>query len=384
MIRPAQTTTARMEPVGEFYGWTEDLSATGPGTLLRHEPLDAALLVDGAAQGFRVLYASVGHSGDHVAVSGLLYLPAGEAPVGGWPVISYAHGTTGIIPQAAPSLRPLAHVLGHPLLGMVPRFLEAGHAVVCTDYEGLGTAGPHPYLHGPSLSNSQIDAVRAARELAPECSSSWVAMGHSEGGLAALFTAAAATTVAPELDFRGTVATAPPTEWSTLGADTSDLGRILTPLVLHAASYHDPAAEVDEWLNEDGRALHDAWLTSYLHEPGTVLETFMALFGKPLLKLGPGETSDAEAAVRLSRLLDHDALEVPRIRLDRPVFLGEGGADEFCVPGTGARLAADLRAAGSDVTYHQYPDTGHLDVPSAALADSLPFVQELFSKKAVS
>ncbi|GGS32765.1 hypothetical protein GCM10010269_83580 [Streptomyces humidus] len=35
---------------------------------MRLEPLEAALLVDGAVRGFRVLYASLGHAGDHVAV----------------------------------------------------------------------------------------------------------------------------------------------------------------------------------------------------------------------------------------------------------------------------------------------------------------------------
>lgn len=359
----------------DFYDWRKDLTGAGRGALLRRETLDASFLVPGADRGFRILYASVGHAGCLVPVSGLLYLPAGEPPDGGWPLISYAHGTTGIVPEAAPSLRPAAQVLGHPLLGMVPEFLACGFAVVCTDYEGLGTAGPHPYLHGQSLSSSQIDAVRAARQVVAECSATWLAMGHSEGGLATLFAAAAATRVAPELDFRGAVATAPPTEWGTLSASTSDFGRILTPLILHAMSYHDPSVDADEWLNDDGRVLREAWLTSYLHEPGTVLETFVGLFGRPLLRLEPGETGDAAAAARLGAALGHDALEVPRGRLDRPVFLGEGGADEFCVPGTVERLAGDLRGAGSEVEYHRYAGTGHLDVPSAALADSLPFVR---------
>ncbi|MBB2914066.1 hypothetical protein FHS43_005378 [Streptosporangium becharense] len=367
----------RFAAAGEFYDWHEDLGGSPRGTVLRHEPLEETFLVQGAARGFRILYVSVGHAGHDIPISGLLYLPSDPAPLGGWPVISYAHGTTGIIPDAAPSLRPTAQVLGHPLLGMVPRFLEAGYAVVCTDYEGLGTAGLHPYLHGPSLSASQIDAVRAARRIAGDCSPTWLAMGHSEGGLATLFTAASASAVAPELDYRGAVATAPPTEWSTLSSQTSDMGRILTPLILHAAGYHDPSVDADDWLNDNGHVLWNAWRTSYLHEPGTVLDTFTGLYGKPLLKLASGEISDAEAAARLSESVDYDGLEVPRERLDRPVFLGEGGADEFCVPGTVERLAADLSATGSDVEYHCYAGTGHLDVPSAAFPDSLPFVRRL-------
>ena len=361
----------------DFYCWTTDLAGLERGALLRAEPLGDDFLVAGAASGVRMLYVSVGHAGEKIAVSGLVYVPATERPTAGWPVLSYAHGTTGIIAEAAPSLRPLAQVLGHPLLGTVPQFLEAGMVAACTDYEGLGTPGRHPYLHGPSLSNTQIDAVRAARSAVEGCSPAWVAMGHSEGGLSTLFTAASATAVAPELDYLGAVATAPPTEWETLVGATTDFGRILTPLILHADSYHDPSVKVEAWLNDDGLRLWDAWTTSYLHEPGTVLETFVALMGKPLLALADGETSDAAAAVRMSETIDHGPLEVPRARLDRPVFLGEGGADEFCVPGTVERLAEDLRDAGTDVTYRQYADTGHLDVPAAAVSDVLAFVQGL-------
>ena len=334
-------------------------------------------MIPSAAQGWRVLYVSIGHAGQPIPISGLVYLPDGDEPSDGWPVISYAHGTTGITSVAAPSLNPLATVLGHQLMGTVSNFLGVGYAAVCTDYEGQGTAGPHPYLHGASLSSSQIDAVRAGRQVTENLSTTWVAMGQSEGGLSTVFTASTATATAPELDYRGAVATAPPTEWATLVSTTTNLGRILTPLILHAATYYDPSLRIEDWLNDDGRVLLDAWRTSYLQDPGTVLETFLPMHGKPLLALAPGESTDSEASQRLSEAIDTDALEVPRGRLDRPILLAEGGSDEFCVPGTGRRLADDLRAAGGDVDYHFYPETGHLDVPYAAATETESFVRRI-------
>lgn len=365
------------EPATDFYRWQRDLTGSPRGTLLRSEPLSDTQLVRGAARGWRVLYVSIGHTGREVAVSGLVYVPKGVAPEGGWPVISYAHGTTGITAAAAPSLNPLAELLKHPVLGTASSFLEVGYAVVATDYEGLGTAGPHPYLHGFSLANSQIDAVRAGRKVTTTLSPVWVAMGQSEGGLSTLFTAAYATTMAPELDYRGAVATAPPTEWATLTSSTSDLGRVLIPLILHAASYHDASVDADGWLNEDGRDLLSAWRTSFLQEPGTVLGTFLPLWGKPLLALAPGEKTDMEAVRRLTAAVDYAPLEVPRQRLDRPVMLAEGGNDELCVPGTVVRLAHDLRAKGSEVDYHFYPEAGHLAVPHHAFVDALQFVRRI-------
>ncbi|MCH9668008.1 MAG: lipase family protein [Actinomycetia bacterium] len=365
-------------PANDFYEWTGDLTDYDNGHLLRSEPLTNAELIPIASQGWRMLYVSTSHDGRKIPVSGLVFLPAGGAPASnGRPVISYAHGTTGITAAAAPSLNPNAQVLGYPILGELSTFLSVGYAVVCTDYEGLGTAGPHPYCHGISLAHSQIHAVTAGRQVSSELSNVWVAMGQSEGGQATMFSAAYATTFAPQLDYRGAVATAPPTEWPTLMAQTSTLGRVLTPGVLHAVSYRNPSLQVEQVLNEDGRTLLDAWRTSFLLEPGTVMETFAPLEGKPLFALADGEKTDGDASRRLAATLDFGDLEPPRGRLDRPVLLAEGGRDEFCVPGTITRLAEDLRAAGTQVEHHTYPRYSHLDIPFVAFPETLPFVQRI-------
>lgn len=372
------TIASPFAPANDFYEWTADLTDYGNGQLLRSEPLTDAELIPVASRGWRMLYVSTGHDGGKVAVSGLVFLPAGGAPASnGRPVISYAHGTTGLTAAAAPSLNPNARVLGYPILGEVSTFLALGYAAVCTDYEGLGTAGPHPYCHGKSLAHSQTHAVTAGMQVSGELSNVWVAMGQSEGGQAAIFSAAYATTIAPELDYRGAVATAPPTEWPTLLADTTELGRVLTPAVLHAVSYRDPSLHVEQLLNEDGRTLLDAWRTSFILEPGTVMDTFAPLAGKPLFALAPGESTDSDASRRLAATLDFSDLEVPRGRLDRPVLLAEGGRDEFCVPGTITRLADDLRSAGTQVEHHTYPQYSHLDIPFVAFPATLPFVQRI-------
>jgi hypothetical protein len=50
-----------------------------------------------------VLYTQVGVRGRLVAVSGIVSVPKGRAPKRGWPVLTYAHGTTGIADACAPS-----------------------------------------------------------------------------------------------------------------------------------------------------------------------------------------------------------------------------------------------------------------------------------------
>ena len=70
------------------------------------------------------------------------FAPRGNPPAGGWPVVSLAHGTTGVEPGCGPATEPS---LGG-YLPTVRAFLEEGYAVAFTDYEGLGRPGIHPYL----------------------------------------------------------------------------------------------------------------------------------------------------------------------------------------------------------------------------------------------
>jgi hypothetical protein len=50
-----------------------------------------------------LLYRSTRVDGKPNAVSGSLALPKGKPPKGGWPVITYAHGTTGSADACAPT-----------------------------------------------------------------------------------------------------------------------------------------------------------------------------------------------------------------------------------------------------------------------------------------
>jgi hypothetical protein len=46
---------------------------------------------------------------------------------------------------------------------LTDQVLDDGWALVATDYVGLGTESPHPYLIGQGEGRSVLDAVRAAR-----------------------------------------------------------------------------------------------------------------------------------------------------------------------------------------------------------------------------
>jgi Secretory lipase len=142
-----------------FYTPPRTLVGGSHGSLIWARTLTGKATMKGGAGNRLLLYRSTGVNGKSTAVTGTLAIPKGHAPKGGWPLISWAHGTTGIADKCAPSRGGGS---GPALLG---RWLKAGYAVVRTDYEGLGTPGEHPYLIGRSEGSSVLDAARAARKL---------------------------------------------------------------------------------------------------------------------------------------------------------------------------------------------------------------------------
>ena len=138
----------------------------------------------GASNRVTLLYRSVNSRGEDVVVSGVLLIPHGDVPAGGWPMISWAHGTVGIADRCAPSHSP---TMGGEFNGeYVKLLLIAGYAVAATDYIGLGTPGDHTYMGAIDQGNAVADIVPAVRQVHPHLSENWFVIGHSQGGAAAL------------------------------------------------------------------------------------------------------------------------------------------------------------------------------------------------------
>ncbi|MEK9285171.1 lipase family protein [Bradyrhizobium sp. ISRA442] len=211
-----------------FYDASRQEIAGRPGTLIRSEPMSFA---PAGAQAYRVLYRSTGMHGEPIAVSGVIIVPPGPAPAGGRPVVAWAHPTTGVVPHCAPSL---AIFVFQQMAGL-RQLIEQGVVVAATDYPGLGTPGPHPYLVGDSEARAVIDSVRAARNLpGAETGNSFAVWGHSQGGQASLYSGLIARTYAPELNLVGVAAAAPATSLVTLMGDDfkTSGGKNLTAMTL--------------------------------------------------------------------------------------------------------------------------------------------------------
>lgn len=217
---PEPTAAPEPEPAAEESAKAADSNSyDAPGELVVPLPLPPGepgeiiateeLAIDNAF-GHRILYHSQSVPGDDIAVSGFVVWPKGDPPEGGWPLVAWAHGTTGLGDSCAPSHNAENDALSLGLVGL-------GYAVVSTDYEGLGTPGLHPYVVGVSEGRGVLDSVRATQNLDLPFSERWIAFGHSQGGHAAMFTGQLWPDYAPELDLIGVVAGAPPSQMAELG-----------------------------------------------------------------------------------------------------------------------------------------------------------------------
>lgn len=208
--------TVTLKPDDDLYALAEPLAPGAPGDVIAVQDLPD---LDVDARVMRVLYHSRSLAGADIAVSGIIAVPNGTAPKAGRPVLTWAHGTTGIADACAPSKNPSGAGVA-----LIAPFLERGMVFVATDYEGLGTPGRHPYIAGESEGRGVLDIVRAARSLHADTAASArvVIWGHSQGGHAALFANQIAEEYAPDLEVLGTVAGAPPSQLNLLTAALRD------------------------------------------------------------------------------------------------------------------------------------------------------------------
>ena len=173
-----------------------------PGTVLAEVPLDVNVGLSSASEQYRIAYTTVDQHGKPAVSTGAVYLPEGEKPEGGWPVLAWAHGTVGQSDECAPSINPLWPVEEEYL----NTFLDEGYAIVATDYVGLDSPGFHSYLNGKVAAENVVDSVAAAHQMdattdtEPVLADEWAVIGQSQGGGVALHVAHRATELSEDLE----------------------------------------------------------------------------------------------------------------------------------------------------------------------------------------
>ncbi|MEU8799318.1 alpha/beta hydrolase [Spirillospora sp. NPDC048819] len=344
------------------------------GELLGSSPLTNAAALPSAAVNRKITYTSEGVGGKPITVTGTVAVPEGTPPPGGWPVLSWAHGTTGTADRCAPSADTAAGP-AHDYLSITETYLDKwvshGYAVVQTDYEGLGTPGGHPYMHGVSEANTVTDIVRAARKADPRIGRDWFVAGHSQGGQATLYTAAARQRPR-DVRLKGAVSIAPGSNMSQTAAYVKNQypgAEIALPflfVLLNGAHAADPSFDPETLLTEEAAPLAEAGRTN-----ACLAQLKQLTADLPLNKVF---RPDADLTAFENY---YNAQEALGLNLKVPTLVAQGTADREVTPAATQNIVADLCKRYGDIAYRAFDGADHRGSINASFETSLQFTENL-------
>ncbi len=342
--------------------------ATHPGDLLAQEPVASYQLLPGV-KAVRIAYHSLDATGRDVATTAAVLLPPGRAPSGGWPVIAWAHGTSGVAPQCAPSLMKDVEYADEGLKDM----LRAGFAVVATDYAGLGTAGPHQWVDKKAQAYDVLYSVPAARKAVPSLGRRWVADGHSQGGLTAWGVAELESSV-NDPSYLGSVSVSGALrleQFLDLMDHTQGGLTMYVAYMAYALHARFPDSRPEDLLTPQAMQLYPLVTTQGCWDYG-----YAAFASMPA---GGVLRSDWRADPYIQRLSQEDELGAAPVR--KPLLVLAGEAD-LSVPISGVReTVARACRNGIALTFKSYPGLDHDPTMTNSTPDQLAWIRDRFAGK---
>ena len=322
------------------------------GDLLEQTEADAGLGVPT----YVVRYASISPEDEPIEVTGVVAVP--DSPRA---ILTWAHGTTGIGDDCAPSLDPAAAI------GGMGDLVAEGWIVAATDYEGLGTPGLHPYLHGTSEGRGVLDIVRAAEELAGVEDLPVLVWGHSQGGHAALWAGQLAAGWTPELDVRGVVAGAPASELPLISnalRHGSGAAGFLAMLFAGWADAEPERADLSLILTDDAIAALEG-----VEAPACTGQYFAAMAGLE----GRFTKADPMATEPWATMLTEN--DPGHVRTDIPILVVHGDADSIAPPILSELFHDRVCGLGQQIERRVYPGADHGSVIGASWQDMLTWMR---------
>jgi pimeloyl-ACP methyl ester carboxylesterase len=321
------------------------------------------------ASAVRILYHSLNADGRDVATSGVVLIPAGRAPSGGWPVIVWAHGTSGVARMCAPSLQKDMEYGEEGLMPMV----RAGFAVIATDYHGLGTEGPHEYINKTAQARDVIYSVPAAHAAVPDLGRRWVVIGHSQGGITAWSVAEMQATL-KDPDYLGAISVSGATDPQAILAQMGEPGSSAAfYLVYMAYAIHARSPDFKPSDMLVGKALESypdvttkgCWLYAYA--------TFLNDHEDKVLKPGWDRTAAAQQFFAANKL--------GSAPVRGPLLVLTGEADQT-VPLTLVKGVVK-KACGNNIalSFRSYPGLDHDPTMEKSTPDQLAWVRDRFAGK---
>ena len=355
LILTAPSAKAKAPSDLSFYNPPSKLIAGKEGSVIwSRVSKEPSVHLSSSAKTTLILYRMRGVLGKTVPVSGTLDVPRGKKPKNGWPIISWGHGTVGMADVCAPSRG--SGMTGDYILytqNLYNKFLRAGFAVVRSDYEGLGTPGPHPYLIGPSEGRSMVEIVTAARQLDKSLGTSLIVAGHSQGGQSGLFAAPLVASLTPKIELKGVLVYAPASHFYQqktllpLLSSPSSLSALATMILTSAA--REAKVNAAPLLSDPAQALLPQ-LEQVCSPQLAGADSFGGLAPSTLLREG------ADLGAVDGQLLAMN----PSVKLKTPALIMQGASDSTVFPNFTQDLINEITLKSKvKPTYKIYPGLTH-------------------------
>jgi alpha-beta hydrolase superfamily lysophospholipase len=312
-----------------------------------------------------------------VAVSGTVAIPPGAPPRGGWPVITWTHGTTGLAPICAPSRDTPdgpEHAYIAEISTLLDGFVKKGYAIVASDYQGLGTPGFHPFLQGVPTGRDVLDMLRAAREVEPNIGVRYAVMGQSQGGQVDLFAAAQGPGYVPELTLLGNVAMAPGSHIAgrldaVMKSSKVELALPYVLYVLQSYATNHPGIDLARILTPQALShLPDLQVGCMTHALTTGY--WATAIAKDQFLPNADIASFLEVAARN---------EPGMLRIAAPTLVMQGLADVTVLPKDTDDAVRQLCTQGNVVAYRTYPGANHDGVMASGAAHAMTWIDARFA-----
>ncbi len=372
--------TLGVDKTTDFYKAQPVAKGSLPGTLRRVET------VLGAPAGIRVqrfVYVSETAAGAMQEVSALYAVKDTIAPQpNGRPLITVAHGTSGVAPGCGISQEPFRegsngyfwwHFYTLPLV-------NSGYAVVMSDYGNLAVPGVSNYIVMKGAAADVLNAARAAVILAPRDidASNMAIIGHSQGGYNALSAAYLWPEYAPELPIKGVVAQAPglyppaPITQTLIqsGPGGTDLAgaafnaHLADTIVSWSENFPGQITPSDVY-TERGMAGYEAAKTT------CILETINPLDGTYTDMVKQPVTANLAQLMNENMPVHH--------KYDTPILMQQGMKDTVVVPQANVAAAKTFCGQGSTVELQTYPADVHSSVMKSGWPNVLDWLTGRFA-----
>ena len=347
------------------------------------------------ARAWKILYHSTDIHDVAVPVSGMVIAPVGAAPANGRPVVSWAHGTTGIARNCAPSMvdNPAKDATFYMLpegcdsmnsgVPGLTQMIAAGYVVVATDYNGLGAPGFHQYMIGPTAGRNVLDAAVAAQHI-PQAGSGkrLVVLGWSQGGQAAVWAAQLADYVSGLAEVLGAAALAPVNALEQIkiqnqmiaeGKKLPGITSAETIMAWYAMAVTFRELQLSDVLTPFGiDFIKESAKCQCSHHMGASLV---------YMQSWKGTATRPDPQNRDAWLKRIEQMALGNVSAQAPIAIYQGDDDPEIFPAATEAYVKKACASGTTISYSHYADTDHLRISERARPDFLSWIADRFAGK---